>query len=475
MIYSPEFWSREAYRAKIKTPFEVVVSAVRALGTDVDTPMPLVQWSGSIGEPLYQCQPPTGYADKADAWVNTGALLNRLNFSLTLAGNKVRGVAQRYGALLGQWTATGRQSSRWSARSRFSSAGRPGPTQSTTLRKATRQPADCAGQARRSRETSGFGSSSGIGAGRAGISAAVVGSDSVIDRCCEGEAAEIFAAIFFEAGRRCHGGPQRHACVLAARGRGTPIDPGKKQFVVLFQRGAADGLNIVVPYGEPNYYRLRPSIAIPQPGAAEMMRPSIWTDFSDCIQPRAARASLSQQSAGHRARRGFARSDALAFRCAGFHGVGHARRESHRRRLAESRDRNGTGRKCVAISRRGDGAESAAHAARQRRGRALPLPDLKKFQGDAAIGGERSGGARRLRSHVRANRGPRAARHRHRNVRGHRHAPQSRSGNIPPENGAQYPDQPPGTELAADRPTAESQHRRGSAVRRLRRLGQSRE
>jgi uncharacterized protein (DUF1800 family) len=101
MIYSPEFWSRESYRAKIKTPFEVVVSAVRALGTDVDTSMPLVQWVGRIGEPLYQCQPPTGYSDKADAWVNTGALLNRLNFSLTLAGNKVRGARTDVGSLLG--------------------------------------------------------------------------------------------------------------------------------------------------------------------------------------------------------------------------------------------------------------------------------------------------------------------------------------------------------------------------------------
>jgi uncharacterized protein (DUF1800 family) len=101
MIYSPEFWSREAYRAKIKTPFELVVSAVRALGTDVDTAMPLVQWVGRIGEPLYQCQPPTGYADNAEAWVNTGALLNRLNFSLTLAGNKVRGSRADVGSLLG--------------------------------------------------------------------------------------------------------------------------------------------------------------------------------------------------------------------------------------------------------------------------------------------------------------------------------------------------------------------------------------
>jgi uncharacterized protein (DUF1800 family) len=101
MIYSPEFWSREAYRAKIKTPFELVVTAVRALGTDVDMPLPLVAWVGRIGEPLYQCQPPTGYSDKAEAWVNTGALLNRLNFSLVLAGNKLRGSRTDVAALLG--------------------------------------------------------------------------------------------------------------------------------------------------------------------------------------------------------------------------------------------------------------------------------------------------------------------------------------------------------------------------------------
>jgi len=101
MIYSPEFWSRAAYRAKIKTPYELVVSSVRALGTDVDTPMPLVQWVGRIGEPLYQCQPPTGYSDKAETWVNTGALLNRLNFSLAVAGNKLRGSRSDVSALLG--------------------------------------------------------------------------------------------------------------------------------------------------------------------------------------------------------------------------------------------------------------------------------------------------------------------------------------------------------------------------------------
>jgi hypothetical protein len=101
MIYSPEFWSRSAYRGKIKTPFELVASTVRALGTDVDSTMPLVEWVGRIGEPLYQCQPPTGYSDRAEAWVNSGALLNRLNFSLALAGNKVRGSRSDLAALLG--------------------------------------------------------------------------------------------------------------------------------------------------------------------------------------------------------------------------------------------------------------------------------------------------------------------------------------------------------------------------------------
>jgi len=101
MIWSPEFWSRETYRAKIKTPFELVISAVRALGTDVDTPQPLVQWVARIGEPLYQCQPPTGYSDKAETWVNTGALLNRLNFSLAVAGNRVRGARTDVSSLLG--------------------------------------------------------------------------------------------------------------------------------------------------------------------------------------------------------------------------------------------------------------------------------------------------------------------------------------------------------------------------------------
>jgi uncharacterized protein (DUF1800 family) len=101
MIYSSEFWSRAAYRAKIKTPFELVVSATRALGADVDTALPLVNWITRIGEPLYQCLPPTGYSDKASAWVNAGALLNRLNFALALASSRVAGSEVQIAPLLG--------------------------------------------------------------------------------------------------------------------------------------------------------------------------------------------------------------------------------------------------------------------------------------------------------------------------------------------------------------------------------------
>jgi uncharacterized protein (DUF1800 family) len=101
MIYSPEFWSRATFRAKVKTPFELVASTARALGADVDQPMQLAPWVTRIGEPLYQCLPPTGYSDKAATWVSTGALLNRMNFAVALTSNKVRGVQADITSLVG--------------------------------------------------------------------------------------------------------------------------------------------------------------------------------------------------------------------------------------------------------------------------------------------------------------------------------------------------------------------------------------
>jgi uncharacterized protein (DUF1800 family) len=88
---SPEFHSPEAYRAKVKTPFELVVSGIRSVGADTDGGKPIIQAMAQMGEPLFMCQPPTGYPDVAEAWVNTGALLNRLNFALALAANRIPG------------------------------------------------------------------------------------------------------------------------------------------------------------------------------------------------------------------------------------------------------------------------------------------------------------------------------------------------------------------------------------------------
>jgi uncharacterized protein (DUF1800 family) len=92
IITSPEFFSAQAYRAKVKTPFEFVVSAVRALGVDVTNAQPFVAEVRQLGMPLYMCQPPTGYADRADAWVNTGALLARMNFALQMVGGRMRAI-----------------------------------------------------------------------------------------------------------------------------------------------------------------------------------------------------------------------------------------------------------------------------------------------------------------------------------------------------------------------------------------------
>ena len=88
---SPEFNSAAAYRAKIKTPFELAVSAIRTLGGDTNGGPAIHQWIARMGEPLYMYQAPTGYPDTAEDWVNTGSLLERLNFSLALVSNRIPG------------------------------------------------------------------------------------------------------------------------------------------------------------------------------------------------------------------------------------------------------------------------------------------------------------------------------------------------------------------------------------------------
>jgi hypothetical protein len=93
MFQSPEFWAPDAYRAKVKTPLEFVVSAVRASGADISDALPLAQTLNQMGMPLYGAQPPTGYSMKAETWVNSSALLNRMNFALRFTSGRMPGVA----------------------------------------------------------------------------------------------------------------------------------------------------------------------------------------------------------------------------------------------------------------------------------------------------------------------------------------------------------------------------------------------
>lgn len=92
LYHSPEFWSQSDYRAKVKTPLEYVVSAVRASGAEVADYRPLINALRVMGMPVYGCVQPNGYAWTAEAWVNTGDLVDRMNFALMLASNRLPGI-----------------------------------------------------------------------------------------------------------------------------------------------------------------------------------------------------------------------------------------------------------------------------------------------------------------------------------------------------------------------------------------------
>jgi uncharacterized protein (DUF1800 family) len=92
MLESKEFWSLGAYGSKLKSPLELVASAVRAADGDVDFATGLVNQVAQMGQPLYRKQEPTGYSNSSQEWLNSGGLLARLNFAVNLAGNKIPGV-----------------------------------------------------------------------------------------------------------------------------------------------------------------------------------------------------------------------------------------------------------------------------------------------------------------------------------------------------------------------------------------------
>jgi len=93
MLNSREFWKKEVLRSKIKSPFELVVSAIRATNADLKNTNQLNDWCARMGQKIYSYAAPTGFPDKASFWVNTGSLLNRMNFGLAIGAQRIPGVA----------------------------------------------------------------------------------------------------------------------------------------------------------------------------------------------------------------------------------------------------------------------------------------------------------------------------------------------------------------------------------------------
>ncbi len=99
MVNAPEFWSKESLREKTKSPFELAISSVRSLNAKVDAPYQLYNWITKMGQQIYYYQAPTGFPDKGQYWINTGSLLNRMNFGLALASQRIPGILFNLAAL----------------------------------------------------------------------------------------------------------------------------------------------------------------------------------------------------------------------------------------------------------------------------------------------------------------------------------------------------------------------------------------
>jgi len=101
MFHSPEFWSPEVYRAKVKTPIEFMASALRASDASVKNALPLVQAMDRLGMPIYGMQTPNGYGWTAEGWVSSNALISRMNFALVLSSGRLPGTQTNWPLLLG--------------------------------------------------------------------------------------------------------------------------------------------------------------------------------------------------------------------------------------------------------------------------------------------------------------------------------------------------------------------------------------
>ncbi len=92
LAQSRVFWAEAKKRSKMKSPFELAVSSLRALEADVKNPQPMMRWFDRMGEPLYGYLPPTGFPDYAESWANSGTLIARMNFGIHLATDRINGI-----------------------------------------------------------------------------------------------------------------------------------------------------------------------------------------------------------------------------------------------------------------------------------------------------------------------------------------------------------------------------------------------
>jgi len=99
MVSSPEFWAAPAVREKTKSPFELAISTVRSLHANITLPYQLYTWITKMGQKFYYYQAPTGFPDKGQYWINTGSLLNRMNFGLAIASQRIPGISFNLAAL----------------------------------------------------------------------------------------------------------------------------------------------------------------------------------------------------------------------------------------------------------------------------------------------------------------------------------------------------------------------------------------
>ena len=219
----PEFFAPATFQAKVKKPLEYVASALRATGAQVEISHQLLRYLARMGEPLFLAQPPTGYPDAAGSWASPDMLLTRINFAGDLVDGRIPGSRVRP-ELIQEKESIARL---------IAPEGLPEATKSALAEARGPQsialllgaPEFQGGSMKFSRRQ--FLRSTGLGFLALGLPPSF-----------------LVRAAHAQTGRN-------------------------KTLVVVFQRGAMDGLNAVVPFKDPAYYALRPTIAIAEPAAGE--------------------------------------------------------------------------------------------------------------------------------------------------------------------------------------------------------------